>query len=160
MASKVGQSARYWEQANLKRLTRSQWEALCDRCGRCCLEKLADPKTGKVFYTSVPCRLFDPVKCACREYNRRTSLIKSCLALKPDSWRAFRWLPRTCAYRLLAEGQPLPWWHPLVSGDPASVHAAGISLRNRPLQRPPRGKTRLEDYIVHWGIWSRHAGGS
>jgi uncharacterized cysteine cluster protein YcgN (CxxCxxCC family) len=154
------QTGGFWAQTPLSRLSRTQWEALCDRCGRCCLEKLADPKTGKIYYTSVACRLFDPLRCECRQYAQRTRLVKSCLTLTPDGVRALRWLPRTCAYRLLTEGQPLPWWHPLVSGDAATVHTAGISLRSRRFQLTPQAGARLEDYIVDWGIWGRRACGS
>ena len=122
---------RFWENGKLDALSPAQWEALCDGCGRCCLQKLKHPTTGKVRYTRVSCYLLDPETCRCRKYRHRHSLVPDCVALTPSNIIKLRWLPKTCAYRLMAEGKPLPDWHPLVSGNPHSVHAAGISVRRR-----------------------------
>lgn len=121
----------FWKDKTLDQLTPEQWEALCDGCGRCCLQKLKNPTTGKVYYTWVACRLLDIHQCRCRDYPRRHDLVPDCERLKPARIPKLRWLPRTCAYRLIAEGKPLYDWHPLVSGDPDSVHTAGISVRDR-----------------------------
>lgn len=145
----------FWDEKNIDALTSAQWEALCDRCGRCCLEKLTDRKTGKVFYTSVPCRLLDVGRGTCRAYARRTLIVPACRQLTPSNLTECRWLPQTCAYRRLAEGRSLPAWHPLVSGDPASVHHAGISIRDLPLQTALPDTNDLTAYIVDWGIWQR-----
>lgn len=121
----------FWESKPLEQMTQKEWEALCDGCGRCCLQKLEDRKTGKVQYTWVACYLFDTVACRCTNYAERIRLVKGCSVLTPSRVRAYRWLPGTCAYRLVAEGKKLPCWHPLITGDRNSVHAAGISVKGR-----------------------------
>ena len=145
----------FWEKHDLSDLTIAQWEALCDRCGLCCLEKLTDRKTGKVFYTSVPCRLLDPYQGTCRAYARRRRAVPSCQQLSAAKVAECRWLPLTCAYRRLAEGRGLAAWHPLVCGDDEAVHREGISVRGRPLQSMPPTESDLRAYIVDWGIWDR-----
>ena len=112
-------------------MSRAEWEWLCDGCGRCCLQKFKNHKTGKVYYTWVSCYLLDTSSCRCTGYDLRTILVPDCQVLKPDNIIKFRWLPSTCAYNLLWQGKPLFDWHPLVSGDPESVHTAGISIRDK-----------------------------
>ena len=124
-------SDEFWETKTLEQMTTEEWEALCDGCGRCCLQKLEDRKTGKVQYTWVACYLFDIEACRCTNYAERIRLVKGCSALTPSRVKAYRWLPRTCAYRRLAEGKNLLPWHPLITGDCHSVHTAGISVRDR-----------------------------
>jgi uncharacterized cysteine cluster protein YcgN (CxxCxxCC family) len=121
----------FWESKTLEQMTTEEWEALCDGCGRCCLQKLEDRKTGKVQYTWVACYLFDTEVCRCTNYAERIRLVKGCTVLTPSRVRKYRWLPATCAYRLIAEGESLPLWHPLVTGDKNSVHTAGISMKGR-----------------------------
>jgi uncharacterized cysteine cluster protein YcgN (CxxCxxCC family) len=127
----ITEAQAFWQRKKLDELTRDEWESLCDGCGRCCLKKLEDESSGKVSYTDVACKLLDRERCRCRRYARRHELVPDCIALEPADARSFDWLPTTCAYRKLAAGQPLDWWHPLVSGDPATVHRAGISVRGR-----------------------------
>lgn len=107
-----------------------EWESLCDGCARCCLLKLQDADTDEVYYTNLHCKYLKVDECACSDYQNRSTLVPDCLSLTPDNLSQLHWMPATCAYRLLFEGNPLPEWHPLVSGNPESVHEAGISIRS------------------------------
>lgn len=120
----------FWRRP-LSSLTQSEWESLCDGCGRCCLVKLEDEDTGRVHYTDVACTLLDAGACRCSHYPERQSVVTDCVKLTPEALDEISWLPPTCAYRLVGEGRDLPWWHPLVSGDRETVHSAGVSVRGR-----------------------------
>ncbi len=141
----------YWETKPLEALTQKEWESLCDGCGRCCLVKLEDEDTGKVHFTDIACRLFDEKSCRCSNYQQRRRKVKDCLKLTPAMVRALPWLPPTCAYRLRAEGRPLKWWHPLVSGSAETVHKAGISVRGR--VSLSESELPIEDYEDHIMAW-------
>jgi uncharacterized protein len=121
----------FWKRKPLSALDRREWESLCDGCGLCCLHKVEDEDTGQVFYTNLACRLLDTEACRCTAYSQRAKIVSDCLQLSAESTEAFEWLPSTCAYRLLARGKELPEWHPLLTGDPESVHQAGISVRGK-----------------------------
>ncbi len=140
--------APYWRTKTLEEMTREEWEALCDGCARCCLLKLEDADTGEIAYTDIACRLLDLGTCRCTRYRQRLRLVPECVDLTPEQVRGLDWLPSTCAYRLVAEGRDLAWWHPLVSGDPETVHKAGISVRGRVV--PERRGDDPEDRIVTW----------
>jgi uncharacterized cysteine cluster protein YcgN (CxxCxxCC family) len=143
--------APFWRTKTLEEMTPSEWESLCDGCARCCLVKLEDEKTGDIAYTDVGCTLLDAGTCRCRDYENRQAQVADCVRLTPDTVKGLSWLPSTCAYRLLAEGEDLYWWHPLVSGDPATVHAAGLSVRDR-VAGPEEDFTvrELLSRIVEW----------
>lgn len=121
----------FWKTKKLHEMSEREWEALCDGCGRCCLVKLEDEDTGRIYATDVGCRLFDAQTCRCKDYAQRQRKVPDCIRLTPAEVARLTWLPPTCAYRLVREGADLYWWHPLVSGDPETVHTAGVSARGR-----------------------------
>lgn len=134
----------FWENKSLQEMSEEEWESLCDRCGRCCLHKIADVDTGEILFTNVVCDLFDLDQGRCTRYRIRQQLVPDCMDMKKD-FPPLKWLPSTCAYRLLAEGQPLPLWHPLLSGDPDSVLNAGISVRSFAV--PERQVENIIDHV-------------
>jgi uncharacterized cysteine cluster protein YcgN (CxxCxxCC family) len=121
----------YWKRKSLSEMSKEEWEGLCDGCALCCMHKVEDEDTGEVFYTDVACRLLDLDTCKCTDYANRAKIVAECFVLSPDEPGMFAWLPASCAYRLVANGQDLPDWHPLISGDPDTVHEAGISTKGK-----------------------------
>lgn len=120
----------FWETRSLSEMNKNEWESLCDGCGRCCLVKLEDDETFDLYVTNVACRLLDIETCRCRDYAQRLQKVSMCLSLTVDELDTFKWLPESCAYRLLSEGKALMSWHPLLSKNSDSVHAAGASVRD------------------------------
>jgi len=146
--SRSSGSGPFWETKTLEELTEDEWEALCDGCGRCCLVKLEDVETGDRFDTRVACELLDIGACRCSDYPNRHSRVSDCVSLTPEVVRKLDWLPDTCAYRLRAQGKPLYWWHPLRSGDPETVHQAGISVREIAVSETKAAGRSYEDYAI------------
>jgi len=140
----------WWNDLPLAELSAPQWEALCDGCAKCCLHKLEDEDSGEVFYTKVRCRYLDEQSCRCTDYANRSVLVPNCIQLRVNELQALDWLPSTCAYRLRAGGQPLPQWHPLVSGDAESVHRAGISIKGRAISDEYVHPDGYDEHIVQW----------
>ncbi len=144
MAEKVP----FWQQKTLQEMTQPEWESLCDGCAKCCLEKLEDVETGDISYTNVACQLLDCEACRCTNYTERQKFVPDCILLTPKNISQLNWMPSTCAYRLISEGKDLLPWHPLITGDPESVHRAGISVQGRVVSESDAGD--LEDHIVTW----------
>ncbi|MEI7804872.1 MAG: YcgN family cysteine cluster protein [Hyphomicrobiales bacterium] len=143
--------APFWQTKSLEQMTKSEWESLCDGCARCCLNKLEEEETLRIYFTDVACKLLDGTACRCKDYKNRSALVEDCVILTPETVRDTAWLPPTCAYRLIAEDKDLMWWHPLVSGDPETVHIAGVSLRDRKISSEVDVPDKdLEDHIVSW----------
>jgi uncharacterized cysteine cluster protein YcgN (CxxCxxCC family) len=139
-------SARFWEDMPLAKLDRAQWEALCDGCGKCCVHKLEDEETGELHATNVACRLLDRRMGRCSDYRHRHAYVSECVRLNANNVAGIEWLPSTCAYRLRAEGRPLPEWHYLVCGDREAVHAAGQSTRGWTISEDDAGD--FEHHLV------------
>lgn len=140
----------FWQTKALEDLTAEEWESLCDGCGKCCLHKIEDEDSGQVFFTNVACRLLDIQTCRCQDYPHRTEQVQDCLSLTDENVHAIYWLPESCAYRRLAEGRDLAWWHPLVSGDPLTVRQAGISVCGKVIPESQANLSKLEDRVVDW----------
>src|SRR5215471_15535632 len=140
----------FWRAKRLEEMSEAEWESLCDGCGRCCLVKLEEEETQNIYFTDVGCRLLDTGTCRCRDYRHRTERVDDCVRLTPQTIAEIRWLPPTCAYRLVGEGRDLYWWHPLVSGDRDTVHYAGISVRGRTLSEADVPVQKFEEHLVSW----------
>ncbi|MBD2842799.1 YcgN family cysteine cluster protein [Erythrobacter rubeus] len=138
---------RFWERP-LAELTRAEWEALCDGCGRCCLHKIEDADTAEIADTNVACKLLDTGTAQCSDYRNRKAFVPDCLRLTLAIVEDVPWLPDTCAYRLRAAGRPLHGWHHLISGDREDVHRAGVSVAGRVVSETDAGP--LEHHIVDW----------
>ncbi len=140
----------FWRRP-LSSLTPAEWESLCDGCGRCCLVKLEDEDSPEILYTNVACTLFDAGACCCSNYPERQTKVPDCVRLTPEAVDGISWLPPTCAYRLVAEGRDLAWWHHLVSGDRNTVHQAGVSVRGKvAASEDDIAIDDLPDHIVSW----------
>lgn len=139
---------RFWEEKSLAEMSREEWESLCDGCARCCLIKLEDEDAGELCTTSVACRYLEIEQCHCNVYSERTRLVPECLQVTRENVTELYWMPQSCAYRLLAEGKPLPDWHPLVSGRHESVHEAGIAVSGYAISELAVDECDLEDYII------------
>ena len=135
----------FWRRKTLHEMSREEWESLCDGCGQCCLHKIRHP-SGRLENTSVACRLLNPQTARCGNYPKRKRLVRDCVVLTPETVSEIDWLPKTCAYRLLGEGKDLPAWHPLLTGDPESVHDAGVSVRGRCISEREAGP--LTDHVI------------
>lgn len=140
-------TAPFWQTKQLAEMTPTEWESLCDGCGKCCLQKLEDDETGRIHLTVVACRLLDIERGRCTDYRSRQTRVPECVRLRPDNVLKLA-LPSTCAYRRLAEKRELPSWHPLRTGDAGSVHEAGISVRGWAISERDIDEDELQQYVV------------
>ncbi|MBB6260597.1 hypothetical protein FHS77_001131 [Paenochrobactrum gallinarii] len=138
----------FWQRKTLEEMNRQEWESLCDGCGQCCLHKLRDFDTDEIYFTTVACTLLDNNTCQCSDYTNRKKIVPDCIFLTPEIVNEVDWLPPTCAYLLIAQGQDLHWWHPLVSGSSETVHEAGISVKGK-ITAYDHEMEEDEDYIPH-----------
>lgn len=140
----------FWYERELEALTPSEWGQLCDGCGKCCLNKLEDPHSKERVYTRVACHMLDISNCQCSDYEHRQVRVPECIQVTPEMARSAEWLPDSCSYRLVAQGQDLPAWHPLVSGDPQSTVTAGQSVAGRVLSEAFVHPDGLDEHIITW----------
>ena len=138
----------FYETKTLSEMSREEWESLCDGCGKCCVVLLQDEETDQIHRTSVGCKLLDLKTVRCSDYRNRHSKVPACVKLSADNVQHLKWMPATCAYRLIHEGKPLYDWHPLVSGRTESVHEAGMSVRGQLISELLVPEDELEDYVV------------
>lgn len=139
---------KFWEIKSLTEMSTEEWESLCDNCGKCCLIKLEDEDSGEIVFTSAVCDLIDLDSCRCSRYSERCTLVPECIDLKQHDFAEYNWLPSTCAYRLLTDGNPLPDWHPLITGTPESVKDAGVSISSYAIK-----ESQVEDFEDHVIAW-------
>lgn len=142
------QNAPFWQVKSLQQMTMTEWESLCDGCGKCCLNKLIDEDTDELVFTNVACNLLNTKTCQCSDYGNRFKKEPDCLQITFDKIAEFDWLPSSCAYRLLAEGQSLPEWHPLITGSRSAMHQAGQSVRGKVVHEVDAGD--WIDHIITW----------
>ena len=140
----------FWQHTPLDEMTPTQWESLCDGCGKCCVLKLEDVDTNDIYYTDVGCKLLDCKTARCCDYQNRKDHVPDCVVLSMDNLPQLRWMPASCAYRLLYEGKSLPDWHPLISGNPMSPVAAGQSVAGRIFPETAIDEDDLPDHITNW----------
>jgi uncharacterized cysteine cluster protein YcgN (CxxCxxCC family) len=120
----------FWKTKNMAEMSHDEWESLCDGCGKCCCIRLEDEDTGQVYITDVACKLFNPATCQCGDYANRSAKVPDCVTLTPVNVDQLHWMPQTCAYRLIAQGEDLPEYHHLKTGSRDSIHAAGMSVQD------------------------------
>jgi uncharacterized cysteine cluster protein YcgN (CxxCxxCC family) len=140
----------FWDEKTLDEMTDTEWEALCDGCGRCCLIKLEDEDTGEIITSDVRCKLLDGDQCTCTDYPNRKAKVPDCIKLTPENVLEIKWMPKTCAYRRLAEGRGLAWWHPLISGTMQTVEDVGVSVRGRTFDETEIAPDQWEHHAVDW----------
>ncbi len=139
---------KFWEQKSLSEMSSEEWESLCDGCGLCCLVKLIDADTEELVYTKLVCRQIDQKTCQCSDYANRQQKVPDCVRFEPDTIGDINWLPESCAYVRLANGKKLSSWHPLITGDPNSVHSSGISIQGWSILETPLNMQDPEDFII------------
>lgn len=137
---------RFWEKYSLGELNRKEWEALCDGCGKCCLKRIVDGNDMTVY--SVACRMLDLSTSRCSDYENRLEKMPTCHELTPENVPKYTWLPKTCAYRLVHEGKPLPDWHPLLVGDRSTMRQLGIKVGTYAVSRNDVSKKQMQRHIL------------
>lgn len=142
--------APFWKTKNMAKMSREEWESLCDGCGKCCCIRLEDEDTGQIYITDVACKLFDPNRCQCSDYPNRSARVPDCVTLSPDNVSQLHWMPQTCAYRLISEGKDLPDYHHLVSGSRDTIHEVGMSVQDAVTSEELVDEEHVPSRIVIW----------
>ena len=142
--------APFWKTKNMAKMSQSEWESLCDSCGKCCCIRLEDEDTGQVYITDVACKLFNPSTCRCGDYANRSKIVSDCVTLSPVNVSQLHWMPQTCAYRLVSEGKDLPEYHHLVSGSRETIHEVGMSVQNDVTSEELVSEDEIPTRIVIW----------
>ena len=138
----------FWETKSLNQMTKVEWESLCDGCGKCCLHKLEDIDTGEISVSNVSCSFLDQTSCKCKDYKNRNENVPDCIQLDLNNLKKLDWLPSTCAYRLIDEGESLHDWHHLISGSSETIHERGMSVRDCSVNES--SLKNVEEYILEW----------
>ena len=141
---------KFWETKSLVDMSNSEWESLCDKCGKCCVIKLEDYDNKEIHYTNVSCKLLCENTASCSDYHNRKSLVKDCIILSPENLKDLKWMPDTCAYKLLDKGEQLPYWHPLICGNEEDIVKSGNSVKNRVTSEINVKVKNLPNYIFNW----------
>jgi len=140
----------YWKTKNMAEMSQEEWENLCDGCGKCCCIRLEDEETEDIYITDVVCKLFDPNTCQCTDYKNRSKKVPDCVTLTPRNVDKLHWMPRTCAYRLVAEGKDLPDHHHLISGNRNTIHEVGMSVQDAVVSELLVDEEELHHRLVIW----------
>ena len=140
----------FWKTKSLKDMSPSEWESLCDRCGKCCVVKLEDYYTEEIYYTNVSCKLLCEKTALCKDYINRKSFVPDCEILSPKKLKNLKWMPDTCAYKILDQGGQLPNWHPLVCGNNDEIVKSGNSVKNRVTNEVKIKTKNLKKHIFNW----------
>lgn len=151
----MSENQRFWENTPFDQFTSKQWESICDGCAQCCAHKLQDEDTEEVFLTNVVCQYLDTKKCQCSVYNDRHVHVPDCIKITPENAGELLWIPETCGYRLLANGKPLPEWHPLMTGDSDSTRSANMTVTDKVISDADVNMDDLEDYLVEDDYFSQ-----
>lgn len=158
--------SKFWQNKTLAEMSKDEWEAVCDGCGRCCLHKFIDEgaqeeaasegetsKGEEILFTNISCYLLNDKTCSCTQYERRAELVLDCVSLSKENLKDVYFMPPSCSYRRLQEGKGLAHWHPLLNrGKKSKMHQLGITVRNRVINENDVDLTDFEDYIVSWPI--------
>ncbi|MGX5174306.1 YcgN family cysteine cluster protein [Aliikangiella sp. IMCC44653] len=139
---------RFWERIPLLELSETQWESICDSCCQCCAHKLQDEETEEIVKTNIVCQYLDTNQCRCTVYPDRHTYVPDCIKVTPENAAELDWMPDTCGYKLLANGEPLPKWHPLETGDPLSAKKQGAAICGKVISEADINLEDIEDYVV------------
>ena len=154
----------FWSRFALSELNHSEWEALCDGCGSCCLIKYIDDEhvsdddnsheAEMVEYTDVTCQLMDCATGYCQHYDTRQEHVPDCIQLTIENLPQMMWLPSHCAYKRLYKGQGLPSWHLLLTQDAVAtqqqMRAANVGVAGRCVSEIGMSDEEMETRVVNW----------